>query len=77
MIVSYYGEFYIIFPDLKTQNIFVTSAGIIKLGDLGIARILKMNEDHANTAVGTPYYLSPEICKRKPYPLKSSRGVFK
>ena len=54
--------------DLKTQNIFLMSSGLIKVGDLGIARILNVNEDHAVTAIGTPYYLSPEICNKQPYP---------
>lgn len=31
----------------------------IKLGDLGIAKHAKM--DFAQTQVGTPYYLAPEI----------------
>ena len=27
-----------------------------------LARILRNEEDYARTAIGTPYYLSPEIC---------------
>ena len=54
--------------DLKTQNIFLGKDDIIKLGDFGIARMLNSTLDHAQTTVGTPYYLSPEICQRKPYP---------
>ena len=57
------------FSDLKPQNLFLTSEGIVKVGDFGIARILHDAADHALTAIGTPYYLSPEICERKPYPL--------
>ena len=56
------------FSDLKTQNIFLGKDDIIKLGDFGIARMLNNTLDHAQTTVGTPYYLSPEICQRKPYP---------
>lgn len=54
--------------DLKTQNIFLGKDDIIKLGDFGIARMLNNTLDHAQTTVGTPYYLSPEICQKKPYP---------
>ena len=53
--------------DLKTQNIFLTKNEIIKVGDLGIARVLESANDMATTMVGTPYYMSPEIFQRKPY----------
>ena len=55
------------FSDLKPQNLFLTSEGIIKVGDFGIARVLHDAADQALTAIGTPYYLSPEICERKLY----------
>ena len=53
--------------DLKTQNIFLTSDNVVKVGDFGIARILQNTDDHAHTAIGTPFYLSPEICQQLPY----------
>ena len=43
----------------------------MKLGDFGIAKILKGTLDLARTCIGTPYYLSPEICENKPYNNKS------
>ena len=61
----------ILHRDLKTQNIFLTSKGEIKIGDFGIARVLQSTYDYAQTAIGTPYYLSPEICQEKPYNQKS------
>ncbi|GKT15467.1 Kinase, NEK, partial [Aduncisulcus paluster] len=61
----------ILHRDLKTQNIFLTKGGRIKLGDFGIARVLKSTMECARTAIGTPYYLSPEICQDKPYNAKS------
>uniref|UniRef100_A0A8C5SPP1 non-specific serine/threonine protein kinase n=1 Tax=Laticauda laticaudata TaxID=8630 RepID=A0A8C5SPP1_LATLA len=58
----------ILHRDIKTQNIFLSSNGITaKLGDFGIARMLNNTMDFASTCVGTPYYLSPEICENKPY----------
>ena len=61
----------ILHRDLKTQNIFMTQSGQIKIGDFGIARVLQHTYDCAQTAIGTPYYLSPEICQEKPYNQKS------
>jgi NIMA (never in mitosis gene a)-related kinase len=43
----------------------------LKLGDLGIAKVLNSSTELARTVIGTPYYLSPEICEGKPYDDKS------
>ena len=61
----------ILHRDLKTQNIFLTSKGEVKMGDFGISRVLQDTYDCAQTAIGTPYYLSPEICQERPYNQKS------
>ncbi|XP_036965989.1 serine/threonine-protein kinase Nek5-like isoform X5 [Acanthopagrus latus] len=58
----------ILHRDIKAQNIFLTSGGMkVKLGDFGIARMLNNTMELARTCVGTPYYLSPEICESRPY----------
>ena len=58
-------------PRSKTQNLFLTAAGVIKLGDFGVSRVLNGTHQMAHTQVGTPYYLSPEICENRPYNAKS------
>eukprot|EP00276_Gloeochaete_wittrockiana_P001863 CAMPEP_0184672754 /NCGR_PEP_ID=MMETSP0308-20130426/86289_1 /TAXON_ID=38269 /ORGANISM="Gloeochaete witrockiana, Strain SAG 46.84" /LENGTH=761 /DNA_ID=CAMNT_0027120141 /DNA_START=221 /DNA_END=2503 /DNA_ORIENTATION=+ len=70
--LEYIHERKILHRDLKTKNIFLTKGGkVIKLGDFGIARVLGGTMDMAMTVVGTPYYMSPELCMNKPYSYKS------
>lgn len=61
----------ILHRDLKSQNIFLSDNGLIKLGDFGIAKCLNFTMEKACTIVGTPYYLSPEIVQNQPYSFKS------
>ncbi|XP_072045585.1 uncharacterized protein [Amphiura filiformis] len=71
MAVQYIHSKKILHRDLKTQNIFMTKKEVIKLGDFGIARTLEHTIDKASTCVGTPSYLSPEMCQDIPYNNKS------
>mmetsp|Transcript_1694 Transcript_1694/g.5941 ORF Transcript_1694/g.5941 Transcript_1694/m.5941 type:complete len:710 (-) Transcript_1694:2334-4463(-) len=69
--LEYTHSKHILHRDLKTQNIFLSKNNDVLLGDFGIARVLQSTMECARTMVGTPYYLSPELCREEPYNHKS------
>lgn len=74
--LNYMHQRHVLHRDLKSSNIFLIGstqgAGVdVKIGDFGISRVLDGTVDVAATVVGTPYYMSPEVCKAEPYGYKS------
>jgi NIMA (never in mitosis gene a)-related kinase len=49
-----------------TTAVFLGDDNSVKLGDFGLSKILQ-SHDFASTYVGTPFYMSPEICKAEQY----------
>lgn len=46
--------------DLKSENVFLTGNDAVRIGDLGLAKMLTNTATGASTLCGTPRYLSPE-----------------
>jgi NIMA (never in mitosis gene a)-related kinase len=71
----------IIHRDLKPGNIFVSgihpSADLsvagscrgvtLKIADFGISKVLERTGSMTKTVIGTPFYISPELCNGQPY----------
>ena len=57
----------LIHRDLKPENIFINKDNKIKIGDFGISKQLNINQKYAFSAIGTNYYMAPEIIKGEKY----------
>ncbi|KAH8811415.1 kinase-like domain-containing protein [Xylogone sp. PMI_703] len=64
------GGVMILHRDLKPENVFLGEDNSVKLGDFGLSKVMQ-SHDFASTYVGTPFYMSPEICAAERYTLKS------
>jgi NIMA (never in mitosis gene a)-related kinase len=65
--LKYLHDLRILHRDLKSQNMFLTGEERLKIGDFGISRVLSSTGAFARTMIGTPYYMSPEVCSERPY----------
>ncbi|OHS97014.1 AGC family protein kinase [Tritrichomonas foetus] len=69
--IKYLHDRKIVHRDIKPSNFFICKNGIIKLGDFGLSHILPDTEAMLATQIGSPYYLSPEVCQGHPYNQKT------
>ena len=84
--LEYMHKYGVIHRDVKTMNIFVTKTNDILMGDFGISKIVPpwkflgshgsrrpysaSNARLADTIIGTPLYLSPEMVQSQKYGFK-------
>jgi non-specific serine/threonine protein kinase/NIMA (never in mitosis gene a)-related kinase len=65
--LNYLHQHRVLHRDLKPQNCFLLGNGRVVLGDFGISKVLEGTLDMARTKIGTPYYMSPQVFRDKPY----------
>jgi hypothetical protein len=60
--MQYAHEKNMIHRDIKPDNVMITSKGVVKVADLGLAKALDedMSLTQSGMGAGTPYYMSPE-----------------
>ena len=66
-----YSEHMVIHRDIKPANILLTTGGKVKIADFGFARLVEDTHKKKMTkAIGSIFYMAPEIFNGKPYDYK-------
>lgn len=63
--LRYLHEAGVIHCDLKAANILTTKSGNIKLTDFGVSRYVVSSSSQSGNAIGTPFWMAPEIVQLK------------
>jgi serine/threonine-protein kinase len=60
--LQYAHELNLVHRDIKPENILLTRQGLVKLADLGLAKLTDedLSLTRSGTGFGTPYYMAPE-----------------
>ena len=65
--LDYAHSMQIVHRDIKPANIMISNAGMVKVSDFGIAKMLEMaGETMTGAVIGTPLYMSPEQIQGQP-----------
>jgi serine/threonine protein kinase len=73
---------HVIHRDLKCGNLLITTEGVVKVSDFGVSKKfgrdtvtvqdkIKMNENTTQTAIGSPYWMAPEVVTHSGYGRKA------
>ncbi|TMW64771.1 hypothetical protein Poli38472_011651 [Pythium oligandrum] len=65
--LAYLHEQKIVHGDIKPQNLLVGDKDIVKIADFGISQSLYGSKQKLNDSVGTPAFMSPEMCSGQEY----------
>ena len=56
--------------DIKPENILIHN-GVLKVADFGFCKPLEHQDGMADTMLGSPIYMAPEVLKGEPYTMKA------
>jgi NIMA (never in mitosis gene a)-related kinase len=65
--IAFLHEERMLHRDLKPENVLVGQLGELKLADFGLSKALSPGTDLCATFVGSPLYMSPEVCMGEEY----------
>ncbi|XP_042512028.1 serine/threonine-protein kinase GRIK1-like isoform X2 [Macadamia integrifolia] len=60
--LMYLHDHNIVHGDIKPDNLLVTSAGTVKIGDFGVSQVFEDDNDELRRSPGTPVFTAPECC---------------
>ncbi|KAI9159407.1 Mitogen-activated protein kinase kinase kinase kinase 4 [Blastocladiella emersonii ATCC 22665] len=61
--LAYFHESKHIHRDIKAGNLLLTEGGEVKLADFGVSARLSGNNTRANSFIGTPFWMAPEVIR--------------
>ena len=73
--LEYLHSQHIIHRDIKLLNIFMSKNKSVKIGDMGMSKMLS-NKEMKMSRVGTPLYLAPELVRKEKYDYKADIWSF-